>query len=115
MKYTQLIFFSVLLLLFSTLFSGSYAQLLSVDKKLKTVRRKSDSLIFISESFSATCGGKGFSSLNEWEEVCRALWELESIEWKLCNSSENEIYLARWSGPYGSGEVYSIKKTGEER
>ena len=110
MKYTQLICFSILLALFSSVFSSSYSQLFKMEKKLDETRRKCDSLIFISESFSATCKGKGFSSLNEWEKVCRSLWKLESIDWKFCNGPDSGLCFGRWSGPYGSGQVYAIKE-----
>lgn len=81
-------------------------QLAKADSELEVIRRKTDSLIFISESFFNSCKGKGFSSLDEWEKACAALWKLESIEWKALEEKGEIIYMGKWNGPYGSGEVY---------
>lgn len=124
---------SVIVTLFSSAFTKVYRQLLRMDIQMEEMKKKSDSLIFISESFFNTCQGKGFSSFEEWKSGCGSLWQLESIEWecvgtknlkseevkseevksKICESEENEkkslLYCGRWKGPYGSGEVYGRK------
>ena len=76
-------------------------------QKLEALRNHTDSLVFISGSFTALCKGKGFSSFEEWQRVCKIMWQLESIEWEYAGG---EIYCGRWNGPYGSGEVFAKKQ-----
>ena len=118
MRFTELIIFSVLLAVFSSLLSSFIYQTRKLDEKLFELRRKTDSLIFISESFNKLCAGekKGFESFDEWEAVCKSMWNLESIEWKkmtaVKGNGEN-VFLGRWQGPYGSGEVYCKRQVKE--
>ena len=103
MRFSQVIGLSVLLVIFFSMLSGACKNISELDKRLLQVERKTDSLIFISESFSDLCKGKGFSSFEEWEGTCKSLWKLEAISWEI---KEDEVMRAVWSGPYGSGEVY---------
>ena len=61
---------------------------------------------FISQSFKNTCNQKGFQNLQEWESVCNALYELDSIDWEISDT----IVHGKWSGAETikncSGEVY---------
>lgn len=109
MRFVELICLSVIITLFSSAFTKLYSQLLRLDDRLVEIRKKSESLIFISESFCNTCQGKGFSSFDSWKAGCGSLWQLESIEWE-CLEEEGALYCGRWSGPYGSGEVYGRKR-----
>lgn len=108
MKLVELICLSLILALFSSAFTRLYSQLLKLDDRLLEVKRKSDSLIFISESFCNTCQGKGFSSFDKWKTGCGSLWQLEKIEWE-CLDEGDALFYGRWSGPYGDGEVYARK------
>ena len=110
MRFSELICLSVLAALFSTMLSDGLSQLIKLEKKLSCIRKKTESLHFISESFKNACEDKGFSSFDEWETVCSALWELDSIEWKIISQGENEIYYGSWKGESGNGEVYAQKK-----
>lgn len=73
---------------------------------------------FIFESFKATCEGKCFSSLNEWQQKCKSLWNLEYIAWSnaedfLDVSYENcddSLFYGVWISKYGKYEVYCRKK-----
>ena len=113
MRFVEVICFSVILVLFSSAFTGVYSQLLKMDSRLEQIQKKTESLIFISESFCNTCRGKGFSSFDEWETGCASLWKLESIEWECIEGKsvgQNVVlYCGRWSGPYGNGVVYGTK------
>lgn len=115
MKLVDLICLSVILTLFSTGFTAFYSQLLKMDLELEEMQKKTDSLIFISESFFNLCEGKGFSSFEEWESVCKKMWKLENIEWECIEEKEAELYVGKWNGPYGSGEVYGKKNHGPEK
>ena len=126
MRLVELICFSVILTLFSSAFTKLYSQFLLLDMQIEEMKKKSDSLIFISESFCNSCQGKGFASFDEWKAGCGSLWQLESIEWKCVEwrcvdakaagyeegeSEDNPLllYCGSWKGPYGSGEVYGRK------
>jgi len=106
MRITDLICLSVILAVFSSVFTGVYSQLLKMDKQIEEVRKKSDSMTFISQSFYSSCKGKGFSSLDEWKTVCAEMWALESIDWECVGGEKSGLYKGVWNGPYGSGEVY---------
>ena len=107
MRFTNLVCLSVLLAVFSSMFTGFYKEFVTMDRKLEALRNHTDSLVFISGSFTALCKGKGFSSFEEWQRVCKIMWQLESIEWEYAGG---EIYCGRWNGPYGSGEVFAKKQ-----
>lgn len=106
MRFTDLICISVILALYSSIFIGLFSQISRVDRELSEIRNKTDSMIFISESFLNLCKGKGFSSIDEWKGVCMDMWNLESIDLQRVGDEENGFYICRWTGPYGSGEVY---------
>lgn len=115
MRFAELICFSVILALFSSLFSSQIFLISKMDRRLETIKKEADSLVFISESFLNACKGKGFSSLDEWKTVCSSMWNLEEIEWSFTvteKSSDDEegkkvgFYSGSWKGPFGSGEVY---------
>ncbi len=117
MRFTEVICLSVILALFSTLFTGAYRQVFEMDRKLEKLEKNTDSLIFISGSFTASCNGKGFSSFDEWEKACKSMWQLESIGWEYVGESVPEpgnqiyqVYRGNWKGPYGCGEVFSKRK-----
>ena len=122
MRFTELICFSLILCLCSISVSGSLSGISKIDKRICELKRKSDSLFFISESFKKVCncgddgdGRKnGSRSFEEWADMSRSLWKLESIEWKIFENTRNEeskeiIYYGCWNGPYGKGEVYARK------
>lgn len=109
MKFTEVICLSVILTILSSMFAGLVYQLIEKDRKLLRHRKERDSLNFISQSFCNSCNGKGFSSLDEWKSVCGSLWQLEDIEWSSINDGKDELLYGKWSGPYGSGEVYAKK------
>ena len=113
MRFTEVICLSVVLALFSTLFAGIYRQISIMDRKLELLEKNTDSMIFISGSFTALCNGKGFSSFEEWEKACTSMWQLEKIGWEYIGESGvepgNEIYRGSWNGPYGNGEVFAKK------
>ena len=110
MKFYEVIFLSVIIGLFSSSVSGYVVQIRKLDSYIEQLGGKVMSLDFISESFRNVCAGKGFKSFDEWEDACRVLWNLDFIEWK-CTG--HNLYLGRWSGPYGSGEVYCRMKGSE--
>lgn len=110
MRYTDLICFSLILVLFSSITYGLFSQILKSEKKIEELRKQSDSLIFISESFYDLCRGEGFSSFDEWKRVCGELWELESIESGFSGDAENPLYWGSWKGPYGEGKVYERRQ-----
>ena len=101
------------MLMISLLFSGIlgfgkiYGEL---DLKTKSLTFQNDSLKFISESFENTCRGKGFSSLNEWQKVCGALWKLDYIGWSKADSflplCESSVLYGTWRSSLFNGEVY---------
>lgn len=103
MRFSEMLGLSVFMVLFFTMISGAYKNISELDKRLLELKQKTDSLIFISESFSDVCRGEGFSSFEEWEAACKSLWRLEVIGWQ---KKEDDVFRAVWSGPYGSGEFY---------
>ena len=115
MRYTELIFFSIILSFLSVIISASLLHISRLDKKLVEIRRKTDSLIFISESFSRVCEDEisGAQAFDKWKHMCKELWNLEEIEWEIFEASENPIYYGRWTGTYGNGEVYGKKAVKE--
>lgn len=53
---------------------------------------------FIAESFRNTCAGKGFSNLEQWQNSCRALFKLESIEWNYVVDGTEILIQGSWQG-----------------
>ena len=110
MRFVDVICLSVILALFSASFTGIFSQIIRLQNDVDNARKKSDSLIFISESFCNSCSGKGFSSLDEWKRVCACVWQLDFIEWECVGGEDSGLYCGKWKGPYGSGEVYGAKQ-----
>ena len=106
MRLVDVICSSVILALFSSVFAGLFSQIVRIDRELDEIRKKTDSTIFITESFYNSCKGKGFSSFDEWKGTCADMWKLESIECECIGGAESGLYCGKWKGPYGSGEVY---------
>lgn len=113
MRYIELVCISVILALFSSVFTSMIFQFFRMDKELVEIRKKTESMIFISESFYNSCKGEGFFSLEEWKRVCTSLWSLESIDCEPVGGAGSSLYCARWKGPYGNGEIYAKKYTGK--
>lgn len=69
---------------------------------------------FISQSFKKTCSGKGFKNLEEWKNVCNALFELEAITFQTDGGTQN-LFYAEWKGSDTftrcSGQVYFLNQT----
>ena len=80
MKFYEVIFLSVIIGLFCSFLSGYVVQIRKLNSYIEKLNGKVMSLDFISESFRNVCAGKGFKSFDEWEDTCRVLWNLESIE-----------------------------------
>lgn len=119
MKLAVILIYSVGLCLFSCVFSSVLFQISQLDRKILYQKRKTESMLFISESFCNYCGDLNIkneddfnSSMNEWSQLCERLWSLEKIEWKCSkeNNSCGNLYHASWTGPYGNGEVYAIRQ-----
>ena len=51
-------------------------------KQRDRFRREALCTRFVSESFRKTCQGKGFESLSEWKKSCRAMWQLDFIDYE---------------------------------
>lgn len=64
---------------------------------------------FIAQSFKNTCKQKGFQNFEQWQQVCKALFNLESISYETYSVEKNIVYAA-WKGSENfkkcSGEVY---------
>ncbi len=77
---------------------------------------------FIYRSFVQTCGSKnngsgtGFSSLNEWQVTCRAMFNLDYISW--CEASEfmivdegkEKLMYGKWESELLEGEVFCMNE-----
>ena len=109
MRLIEIIEFSIILALFSSVNQGLFFQFQTIQKQIEKTERETESLLFISESFCNACEGKGFSSLEEWKYGCTALWKLDAIEWKIEEKLEGPLYCGKWKGPYGDGIVYYQK------
>lgn len=100
----------VLSMLFSAVlrFGKTFVDL---DVREREVDLQKDSLTFISESFIKTCHGSGFSSLQEWQKVCGAMWKLDYIAWGGADSflplAENKLMYGVWRNSQIKGEIYS--------
>lgn len=87
-------------------------------KKNREIRSQTMSTKFIFESFKATCEGKCFSSLNEWQQKCKSLWDLEYIAWSNAEdfmdvsyeNCDDALFYGVWISKYGKYEVYCRKK-----
>jgi len=118
-------YYSVLIYLTCCMFIVSVSQTgaktyLRIKKDNFDLQRKIDSSKFISESFRNTCRGVGFTSLNQWQKVCKDLWNLDYIGWS--NASEfmvidesvnGTLLYGKWYNNLLEGEVYSRVKNEE--
>ena len=109
MRLIEVLCFSIVLAIFSSIDKSLYFQLVKLEKQTEEIEKKTEALKFISESFYNTCCGKGFMTFDEWEQTCEALWSLESIQWKICITEEGQLYCGEWKGPYGEGTVFYKK------
>ena len=78
-------------------FNGNF----SLAKRKKAVKKKTECLEFVAESFRSSCNGIGFKNLDEWKTVNVSLWNLEEIGWR----KEENLCFGFWNGPLGHGEV----------
>lgn len=108
MKLLDVVVFSVILCLFSSICCDFLSTVKRMDDRIEELHRQNACLTFVSESFYLTCEGdgtRGFSSLEEWKRSCGALWHLQSIEWKL-DVQDSHLICGLWTGPDGEGKVY---------
>lgn len=94
-----------LLMLYVTFLSCFHSGLTRLNglSELEIQRRKeTESLVFIAESFKKTVQLQGFDSLDNWQQSCREMWQLDDISYSI----QNCFFYASWSGKYGKGEVY---------
>lgn len=110
--------FLILLLLeiFCGGLSASLKNINRLNEREFEMKKKVESMEFISRSFRNTCKEKGFKSFNEWQQVCKNLWNLEYIAWAPASEfmednsmNGHELMYGKWTGKYGSGEVYCRK------
>lgn len=88
-------------------------------KENEEIKKQTNSTKFIFESFKATCEGNCFSSLNEWQQKCKSLWNLEYIAWSNAEdfmdvsyeNCDDALFYGVWISEYGKYEVYCRKKT----
>lgn len=118
MRFSGMILFCLVVI---SLLSATILDFINVNKvRLLALEfnQKADAEYFISESFRKTCRGEGFDSLNEWQIVCKALWQLEYIGWgnaedfMIVDYSFNECPLiyGKWQGRIMEGEVFCRKE-----
>ena len=111
MRLFDVIVLSLIFCIFSALLTDSISSLRKMDCRIEQLRSENDSLKFISETFCMTCEGRGFASFEDWKAACGALWNLETIEWKLVQTNSHDekngkLMCGLWSGPCGEGQVY---------
>ena len=106
MKFTSLIISFV----FYTFFSSAVLQALNgiclLEKRKNAFRNEALCTRFVSESFRKTCAGRGFESLSDWKNSCRALWKLDYIGFR----EEENILCGVWIYASERHEVYFRKK-----
>ena len=103
MRFSDLILMMLVLAFFGASFSGQLDALNQIEKRVELLRTEADSYTFICESFRKSCAGTGFSSLDEWEKCCAAMWPLDSISW--CET--NGVLCGKWSLFGKECEVYA--------
>lgn len=84
------------------------------EKRILEIKKQVHCEKFIAESFRKTCEGKGFEDLNQWQECCRAMWNLEYIGWAnvqdfmiIPDDSDFSLVCGVWRDKKTCGEVYS--------
>lgn len=118
-KLYEIVIFLVIFTLFLSNLNGIEKLYSNLPVKTKDLKNKAISTNFIYESFKSTCEGKSFSSLNEWQEKCGALWNLEYIAWSNAEdfmdvsykNCDNALFYGVWISKYGKYEVYCRNKT----
>lgn len=117
MRYMDLLLILFLLCLFSWHFSGGLKVYSKLKNKSEYFLEKKSANEFISKSFKNTCEGIGFSSLNEWQKSCKAMWELKYIGWSdakdvmlLSEECKQKVLYGTWKGNDYIGEVYWMEE-----
>ena len=108
--------FSILLCssLFLLIESGIYTGL-KLDNYCKKIQRINDMNFFIYSSFKNTCNGNGFSSLEEWQKNCNAMWNLSYIgfcpadDFMNYENNNQKIMYGMWIFEDEKKEVYCIR------
>lgn len=113
MKYIELIFLTTLVLLFSSFMSGQIKNYSNLINKNNDYLTKKNANEFIFESFKNTCEGRGFSSLYQWQQVCKEMWKLDYIGWSdarevmlINNNIKGPVLYGAWIGKNYEGQVY---------
>lgn len=101
MKLINLIVPVLILLMLGTVAVSACTGNFELVEKKRGIRRKTESLEFISESFRLSCNGKGFENLDEWKLKNSLLWNLDEIGWE----KKGNVFRGFWKGPAGNGEV----------
>lgn len=117
MRFVELLAFILLQTILVFSLNSSITGCGKINQKKEEKRNAFESERFISESFRASCEGKGFESLVDWQKVCKAMWHLEYISWTKADSfmvvenpDKGQLLYGKWIGPYGNGEVYARVK-----
>ena len=116
MRFTNIVAFLIVMSLFTFVFSGCVKNLHEISRRKNRIKKEFESARFMSESFRNTCRNKGFENLIEWQKVCKAMWQLDYIGWTEADSfmeviekENSQLLYGKWTGPFGSGEVYERK------
>ncbi len=92
--------------------------IIELHAECEKVFRKNECNYYVSESFRNACEKKDFSSLIEWQKLCKKNWQLEYIGWGeaidfLNNenlfSEKTKLMYGKWIGTLCEGEVYCRK------
>lgn len=109
MKLYSVIFTAIYLCILSMTLRNAVFYVRTYESKVQEYFLSYSAQKFISQSFKNTCSGRGFSNLEEWKNVCNALFTLEEISYEAV-SGQNKLMHAKWSGckKYEKcrGEVY---------
>lgn len=116
MNFIQIISsFTILSLLFISI-NGGIRLCEKNERKILEKKNQLQCEKFISESFKQTCNGKGFQNLNQWQETCRAMWNLEYIGWSdaqdfmiVPDNPDFNLMCGIWKSKNSIGEVFSKK------
>jgi len=117
-KFTDVFLWIVLLSTLIISANYSFKTFRQLEEKSSSFEKKVESTEFISKSFRKACSKEGFTSLNQWQKTCKALWKLEYIAWAeaedfmdVSESEKGTLMYGKWSGNYGSGEIFCRKKS----
>ena len=89
-----------------------------LDQRYFSLSKNKTSKEFVTKSFINTCKGKGFSDLNEWQLVCRELFNIEYIAWANANdfmdvsmaNTNEDLFYGAWTLNGEINEVYCRKR-----